>query len=72
MFVSIFTSLLSFQIMAVMLPLTLVLMSPHFSLRFFLNFCGMHFQFSLTVLQQFMVLVCKLTDKSGGKKELAM
>jgi len=57
-----FMYLLSFQIMTVKLPLTLALTSPYFCLRFFLESCGLPFQFS-DKPQLFMVLVCKLSDR---------
>jgi len=58
--VHMFTCLLSFQIMVVKLPLTLVLISHRFS--------TMPFWLSLTVLHQFIFLLCKLSNRLRGEK----
>jgi hypothetical protein len=58
--------------MAVKSPFILVFMSPHFSLSFFPKSLGNPFQFALTVPQQFMALLCKLSNKSGEEKKLSM
>jgi len=65
-FINVFMSLLSFHTTTSKLPLTLVFMSLCFS--FFPKSYGMPFQFCLTVPQQFMVLLCKSTDKSREEK----
>jgi hypothetical protein len=63
------TSILSFQINAVRSPLVLTQMSPRFSLRFsILN----PFLFGLTVPQQFICFLIKLSSKSGEEKKLSV
>jgi len=68
MFISMFTSLLLFNIVAVKSSHTLVFMSPHFSFSFFSKCCGMPFHFGLRVLHLFVVLVLKL-QMSWEKRE---
>jgi len=51
---------LSFHTVAVKSPLTLVLMSPHFTFNFFSKSCNIPSGFGLTVLQLFVVFVCNL------------
>ena len=55
--------------MAVKLHLTLVL-SPLFKLILYLNFFSISLLFGLTVLRQFVVSVCKLSD--GDENKLSM
>jgi len=71
-FLSRFTLCLSFHSVAVKLPFTLVFRSPLFIFIFCPEFFGIHFLFGLTVPQQFIVLVCKLSNDAGDEKKLPM
>jgi len=63
----------SFQTAAVLSPLVLTLMSPHFSFSFLLlKLSGVPLWFGLTVLQQFIFCSVKSLYNSGEEKELSI
>jgi hypothetical protein len=70
MFVNTVTFRLSFHTMAVKSHFTIVFISPWYSQSFFPKSLGIPFQFRLTVLQQFMVFLCKLSNKLGEEKNI--
>jgi len=61
-----------FHTMAVKSPLTLISVSPNFNFIFCPKFLGILVWFSLKVPQQFIVLLCMSSYKSGDKKKLSM